>query len=59
MPLVDGDMDIDPPESTPITPGNKGKRVRRRTLPAPTTNAPGPSRHQGAIDQTPGSETKC
>ncbi|KAJ3560515.1 hypothetical protein NP233_g10787 [Leucocoprinus birnbaumii] len=58
MPPVDGDMDIDPPESTPITPGNKGKRVQRRTPPAPTTHAPGPSRHQGAIDRTPGSETK-
>ncbi|KAJ3561033.1 hypothetical protein NP233_g10445 [Leucocoprinus birnbaumii] len=58
MPPADGDMDIDLPESTPITPGNKGKRVRRRTPPAPTTNTPGPSRHQGAIDRTPGSETK-
>ncbi|KAJ3563554.1 hypothetical protein NP233_g8865 [Leucocoprinus birnbaumii] len=58
MPPADGEMDIDPPESTPITPGNKGKRVRHRTPPAPSTNVPGPSRHQEAIDCIPGSETK-
>ncbi|KAJ3576937.1 hypothetical protein NP233_g71 [Leucocoprinus birnbaumii] len=58
IPPADGDMDIDLPKSTLITPGNKGKRVWQWTPPASTTNVPGPSRHQGAINRTSGSKTK-
>ncbi|KAJ3565119.1 hypothetical protein NP233_g7843 [Leucocoprinus birnbaumii] len=58
LPPADGKMDINLPESTPITPGNKGKKVWQQTPPAPSTNVPGPSRHQGAINHIPGSETK-